>query len=101
MTKSKNARDRKSVAPVNSTAPVSSGSENLDTDWVRLPTPGCTLCGLKRSYLQQLCAKGTIRSVTIRQPDHKRGIRLIFRPAIHAYLAALDWAQNGAPEGSK
>jgi hypothetical protein len=51
---------------------------------------------MSRSYLYQLCAKGTIRSVTIRQPHNTRGVRLIYRPSIHAFLASLDLAQNGA-----
>lgn len=66
-----------------------------DSDWVRLPKPGQLFCGLTRSYLYQLCASGKIRSVAIRQPQNKRGVRLIYRPSIHSFLAALDAEQNG------
>ena len=72
-----------------------------DADWVRLPKPGQSLCGMTRSYLYQLCASGKIRSVTIRQPHNTRGVRLIYRPSIHAFLASLDLAQNGAREGGQ
>jgi hypothetical protein len=53
---------------------------------------------MTRSYLYQLCAQGKIRSVTIRQPQNTRGVRLIYRPSIHAFLASLDLAQNGPQE---
>jgi hypothetical protein len=96
----------KTAAPVKSGTPVATESRPVptatpvehDADWVRLPKPGQTLCGMTRSYLYQLCAKGTIRSVTIRQPHNTRGVRLIYRPSIHAFLASLDLAQNGARE---
>lgn len=65
-----------------------------DDAWTRLPKPGQMLCGMTRSFLYQLCAKGAIRSVTIRQPQNTRGIRLVYRPSIHAYLKQLDHAQN-------
>lgn len=70
-----------------------------DTDWVRLPKPGQSLCGMTRSYLYQLCARGTIRSITIRQPQNQRGVRLIYKPSLLAFLASLDAEQNGKPKG--
>jgi hypothetical protein len=65
-----------------------------DENWVRLPRPKERLCGLTRSYLYQLCASGLVRSISIRRPHHKRGVRLIYRPSIHAFLAKLDAEQN-------
>jgi hypothetical protein len=70
-----------------------------DENWVRLPKPGQWLCGLTRSYIYSLIARGLIRSVSIRQPHHKRGVRLVFRPSLHAFLAKLDVEQN--EEGAK
>ena len=70
-----------------------------DENWVRLPKPGQWLCGLTRSHIYSLIARGLIRSVSIRQPHHKRGVRLVFRPSLHAFLAKLDAEQNG--EGAK
>ena len=115
MTSNQKARARRKSAPGNIAAPVTSGPQlppeprailtatpvEHDADWVRLPKPGQALCGMTRSYLYQLCAKGTIRSVTIRQPHNTRGVRLIYRPSILAMLASLDLAQNGAREGGQ
>ena len=111
---SKKARARQKSAPGKAAAPVLSDSTPprvatpltatpiaQDADWVRLPRKGETICGLRRSYLFQLCAKGTIRSVTIRQPHNTRGVRLIYRPSILAMLASLDLAQNGAREAGQ
>jgi hypothetical protein len=112
MSSHQTARARRKSALGNTAAPVISGlcvaTESRpvltatpiehDADWVRLPKPGQTLCGMTRSYLYQLCAKGLIRSVTIRQPQNTRGVRLIYRPSIRAFLASLDLAQNGARE---
>ena len=109
------ARARRKSAPGKAAAPMTSGPPvapepravscetpvGQDADWVRLPKPGCSLCGMTRSYLYQLCASGKIRSVTIRQPHNTRGVRLIYRPSIHAFLASLDLAQNGAREGGQ
>lgn len=104
MIEKQTARARRKSAPGKAAAPVTNGPTvqtatpvEHDADWVRLPKPGQALCGMTRSYLYQLCAKGTIRSVTIRQPHNTRGVRLIYRPSIHAFLAALDRAQNGEP----
>jgi hypothetical protein len=66
-----------------------------DENWTRLPKPGQRLCGLTRSHLYALYTSGQIRSVSIRRPHHKRGVRLIFRPSLHAFLARLDEQQNG------
>lgn len=109
MTSNQTARVRRKSAPGNIAAPVPSDPQlspepraiatttpvGQDADWVRLPKPGQSLCGMTRSYLYQLCAKGAIRSVTIRAPHNTRGVRLIYRPSIHAFLTALDREQNG------
>ena len=64
-------------------------------DWHEHLSRDSQVCG------GELCAKGTIRSVTIRQPHNTRGVRLIYRPSIHAFLASLDLAQNGAREAGQ
>lgn len=67
MTKQTTARARRKSAPGHATAPVMSGPPTLseprfaapatvkpveqDADWVRLPKPGQSLCGMTRSYL--------------------------------------------------
>lgn len=115
MNANKTTRAAKKSAPGTAAAPVTSGPPvalqpravatatpvEHDADWVRLPKPRQALCGMKRSYLYQLCAKGTIRSVTIRQPHNSRGVRLIYKPSILAMIARLDLAQNGAREAGQ
>lgn len=66
-----------------------------ETDWVRVPKPGQSLFGLTRSHLYQLAAAGSIRTLAIRTPGKKRGVRLLFLPSVQAYIAALDAEQNG------
>lgn len=72
-----------------------------DDQWCRLPKPGQSLCSLTRSYIYQLCAKGTIRSIVIRAPHNKRGVRLIWKPSLLSWLASVDREQNGAREGAQ
>ena len=67
-----------------------------DEDWVRLPKPGQHLCGFTRSHLYALYTSGQIRSVSIRRPHHKRGIRLLYLPSILAVIKKFDAEQNGA-----
>ncbi len=113
MTTQQTARTRRKSAPGHYAASITSGDPGKvptvartavpveqDSDWVRLPKPGCSLCGMTRSYLYQLCASGKIRSVTIRQKNNARGVRLVFRPSIDAFLAELDLEQNGAVSGA-
>jgi len=93
-------RPHAGVAPVLQPAPpFSCVPVEQDESWTRLPRPGQRLCGLTRSHIYSLIARGLIRSVSIRQPHHKRGVRLVFRPSLHAFLAKLDAEQNG--EGAK
>lgn len=66
-----------------------------DSDWVRAPKPGETLCGLKRATIYQLCASKKIRWVALKAtPSAKRGVRLIFKPSLHAFLAELEREQR-------
>jgi hypothetical protein len=49
--------------------------------------------------LNELVDAGAIRAVTIRQPGARRGIKLLKKQSVLAYLARLDAEQNGtAPE---
>ena len=105
MSNKNTARARRKSAPGQVAAPVTNDPTETpaehDADWVRLPKPGQAFCGMTRSYLYQLCAQKKIRSVTICQPQNTRGVRLLYRPSIHAFIADLDRAQNDAPEGAK
>ena len=55
--------------------------------YVRLPGKGyCPSCGLSRSHLYRLIAKGVIKSANVRQPGQLRGIRLVWLPSVLSYL---------------
>jgi hypothetical protein len=62
-----------------------------DSEWVRLPKPGalCPLTGLSRTSLYSLCQQGEIKSIVLRSPGAKRGIRLIKRESLLAYVSVL------------
>ena len=56
-------------------------------EWYRLPAPrGGRLFGLSRTTLTELAIAGSIKSVLLRKPGAKRGIRLIHGPSLQQYL---------------
>jgi hypothetical protein len=65
-----------------------------DSDWVRLPKPGHYLCGLGRTYLFQLTKRGKIKSVALREPGKARGVRLLYKPSILAFIEGQSAIQN-------
>ncbi len=73
------------------TAPIEQGAE-----WVRLPRPGSHLCGLGRTYLYQLTKSGKIKSVALREPGKARGVRLLYKPSILAFIEAQSAIQETA-----
>lgn len=50
--------------------------------------------GLKRGKLYQLVAEGRIKSVSLRKPGQRQGVRLFHMPSIQEYLMRLLVAQN-------
>ena len=65
-----------------------------DSDWVRLPKPQRHLCGLGKSHLYQLCKRGVIKSVALREPGKARGVRLLYKPSILAFIEGQSALQN-------
>lgn len=65
-------------------------TELQDAVWIRLPKPlnRCPLTSLSRTGLQELCERsgGAIRMVRIQRPGTARGIILIHRKSLLAYL---------------
>ncbi len=84
-------------APAASVPPIASAAGgrpcDSESDWVRLPRPGCSLRGLSRSFLFQLCKAGTVESIVIQGPrkigerKSARGIRLILLASLDGFLA--------------
>ena len=67
-------------------------------EWLRLPQPGAKLCGygLTRGTLNELILpceengyKPPVRSLVIRKRGAARGIRLVHRPSLDAFLSRL------------
>lgn len=79
--------------------PKPAAIEYTESDWVRMPRVGQTLFGITRSHLYQLWKQGHIRSVAIRQPGKKFGIRVVSKSSIIDYIAKLDREQNGNSAG--
>jgi len=57
--------------------------------------------GLSRSKLYELIDKGAIRSVCLRAKDKLRGIRLIYRPSLDAYLFKHEGTKSQPVPGRK
>jgi hypothetical protein len=79
--------------------PANITSENPDSVWARLPKaarnkePGGRLCGLGRTTLQELGARGCFKIASIRQPGSLRAIHLVHLPSLRRYLDSLTEAQ--------
>ena len=103
--------DRPTIAPnANAAVPgkllaAFEAASLADAEWMRLPSPRarCRLTGLSRTSLNELVDRGVVRAVTVRQPGAQRGIKLLNRASLLAYLARLDAEQNGttAQEGGQ
>ena len=65
-------------------------------EWVRLPSPRarCRLTGLSRTGLNEAIERGEIRAITVRQPGAVRGVKLINKASLVAWLRRLDQEQN-------
>jgi len=68
-----------------------------DAEWLRLPSPRarCRLTGLSRTGLNELIEAKAIKAIRVRKPGAQRGVVLIHRASLLAYLAKLDAEQNG------
>ena len=69
-------------------------------EWIRLPSPRskCKLTGLARTTLNEVIERGDVRAITVRQPGATRGIKLINKSSLLAWLAKLDAEQNNGPK---
>ena len=56
-----------------------------DNVWDRFPSRGYYY-GLSRPYWYQQIREGTIKTALIRQPGQVRGIRLVWRPSVLAFI---------------
>ena len=56
-----------------------------DAVWDRLPNKGYYY-GMSRPYIYQLMHGGKVKTALIKQPGRVRGIRLVWRPSVLAYI---------------
>lgn len=54
-------------------------------------------CGISRSLLYELIGSGQILSKVLRKPGHIRGIRLISRSSLDAFLTSLPDGKDSNP----
>jgi len=74
---------KKTVKPVE----PASFSET-DPEFVRVPDVQ-KRAGIKRGVCYRRISDGTFKSVLVREPGNKQGIRLVFWPSVKAYLYRL------------
>jgi len=73
--------------------PAAGAIAGLEPEFVRVGDLR-TLAGLKRGYAYLKIKDGTFRSITLREPGKKFGVRLVFWPSVKAWLHGLLEAQN-------
>lgn len=95
----KNQKFLKSLRIEQSSIPRGEQAEGIESDWVRMPRVGKTLFGITRAHLYQLWKSGDVKSVAIRQPGKKFGIRLVSKSSILDFISRLDREQNGVADG--
>jgi hypothetical protein len=67
---------------------------NRDPEFVRVPQLQA-LAGIKRGLAYRKIADGTFKSVLMREPGNKAGIRLVYWPSVKGYLHDLMRCQSG------
>lgn len=70
--------------------------QQAQPEFIRLPKTGehCHWCGLGRSQLNALIKDGTIKSISLRKQNHKRGTRLIVLETVLKYIRGFDTNAN-------
>ncbi len=95
-------RRAKSKTEPDNPTPECEGQDPTDlAEWIRLPAPGgrCPRTGLSRGSLNDLVFADppNVRSVVLKKPGAKRGVRLIHWPSLRAYLEGLMNSQMEEP----
>ena len=71
-----------------------------EPEFVRIPQL-YPRAGIKRGIAYRKIADGTFRSVLLREPGAKQGVRLVYWPSVKAYLHGLMAEQNAEKDRSK
>jgi hypothetical protein len=72
----------------------------IERQWLKIED-AVRYSGLSRSKLYELIDEGKIRSVCLRAEDKLRGIRLIYRPSLDAYLFKYEGTKSQPVGGRK
>jgi hypothetical protein len=68
--------------------------------WLKIPA-SVHYSSLSRSKLYELIDEGEVRSVCLRSKDKTRGVRLISRPSLDAFLAKHEGTKSEQVPGRK
>lgn len=67
---------------------IPGGPSSADPEFVRVPDVE-RRAGIKRGLCYRKIRDGTFRSVLVREPGNKSGVRLVFWPSVRNYLHQL------------
>lgn len=69
--------------------PVAAGTQNINNlpEWLRVPA-ACQRFGVSRSWLYERIGSGRIKSTCLRERGKVKGIRLISRDSLAAFIEA-------------
>lgn len=70
------------------TAPVGAADSPSEPEFLRIPQL-YEKSGIKRGLAYRHINNGTFRSVVIREPGNKQGVRLVYWPSVRDYLHRL------------
>jgi hypothetical protein len=74
------------------------GTINLEPRWLKVET-AVIYSGISRAVLYRILAEGKIRSSSLRSPGALRGIRLIDRASLDAYIESFATKCSAPKEG--
>jgi hypothetical protein len=74
------------------------GTVNLEPRWLKVDA-AVSYSGISRAVLYRILAEGKIRSSSLRSPGALRGIRLIDRASLDAYIESFATKCSGPKEG--
>ena len=77
---------------------IHAGTVNLEPRWSKVDA-AVTYSGISRAVFYRILAQGKIRSSSLRSPGALRGIRLIDRASLEAYIESFATKCGGPKEG--
>jgi hypothetical protein len=72
----------------------------IEPYWLKIPA-SVRYSSLSRSKIYELIEEGEVRSVCLRSRDKTRGVRLVSRPSLEAYLSKFENTKSEPIPGRK